>query len=73
MLFAHSSPCYVDFQGQRVFDLDTAQALLRRLEEAKEDIKARGRFSSPSARTKLLAVYDKATDDLRGRINRRGR
>jgi hypothetical protein len=73
VLFAHSSPCYVDFQGQRSFDLDTAQALLRRLDVAKEDIKSKGRFSSPEGRAKLLAVYDRATDDLRGRINRRGR
>jgi hypothetical protein len=73
MLFAHSSPCYVDYQGQRPFDLASAQALLRRIEEAKADIKARGAFSSPRARAKLLALYDRAADDLRGRINRRGK
>ncbi|MBI1917730.1 MAG: CehA/McbA family metallohydrolase [Planctomycetes bacterium] len=73
VLFAHSSPCYVDFQGQRPFDLETGRALLRRLEEARADITAKGRFSTPPARAKLLAVYDKATDDLRARINRRGR
>jgi hypothetical protein len=73
VLFAHSSPCYVEFQGQRPFDLESARALLRRLEEAKGDITARGTFSSPAARTKLLALYEKAADDLRQRINRRGK
>jgi hypothetical protein len=72
-LFAHSSPCYVDFKGQRPFDLAAAQALLRRLEEAQADIKAKGAFSSPKARATLLALYDRAAADLRGRINRRGK
>src|SRR5262249_7139320 len=71
-LFAHSSPCYVDYQGQRVFDLESAQALLRRLEEAKSDITARGQFSDAKARAQLLAVYDWAADELRARINKRG-
>jgi hypothetical protein len=73
VLFAHSSPCYVDYQGQRPFDLTAAQALLRRLEEAKADITARGAFSAAAARAKVLALYEKAVEDLRGRINRRGK
>ncbi len=73
VLFAHSSPCYVEFEGRRRFDLESARTLLRRLEEAKADIAAKGRFSSGEARAKLLAVYDRAADDLRARINNRGK
>jgi hypothetical protein len=72
-LFAHSSPCYVEHEGERPFDLESARALLKKLEETKADVKERGRFSSPDARAKLLGVYDRAEKDLRGRINRRGR
>jgi hypothetical protein len=73
VLFAHSSPCYIEYQKQRPFDVEAARALLRRLEEARADITAKGRFSSTAARTKLLALYDQATDELRARINRRGK
>src|SRR5262249_21300775 len=73
VLFAHSSPCYVDFEGRRRFDLDAAQALLKRIEEAKAAIAASGTFSSPKAKERLLAVYAEATDDLRARINKRGK
>ncbi len=73
VLFAHGSPCYVEYQGRQVFDVVSARALLKRIEEARADITARGRFTSPRARTRLLAVYDAAADDLRARINRRGK
>jgi hypothetical protein len=45
---------------------------LLRLEEARADIGVRGRFST-KAREKLLARYDRALDDLRTRINKRGK
>jgi hypothetical protein len=73
VLFAHSSPCYVDYQGRRRFDPESARALLRRLEEARADVAAKGRFSGAAARARLLALYDQATEDLRARINRRGK
>ena len=73
VLFAHSSPCYVEVQGEQLFDLESARALLRQLEEALADIKAKGRFSSPEARTKLLALYSRAAEDLQMRINKRGK
>jgi hypothetical protein len=73
VLFGHSSPCYVEYKGERPFDLGSARALLRQMEEAKADIKAKGRFSSAAAQAKLLAVYDEADKALRARVNRRGR
>jgi hypothetical protein len=71
-LFAHSSPVYVDRAGRRVFEVEAARDLLRLIETAKGNISARGRFSSPAARDRLLALYDQAAVDLRERLQRRG-
>lgn len=73
VLYAHSSPIYVDYQGERGFDLQAAEALLRQMDEARADIKAKGKFSSAEAKAKLLSGYDRAIEELQGRINRRGR
>lgn len=72
-LFAHTSPVYVDLAGKRVFDVESAQALLKIVEGASADIRARGHFSGPAARDKLLTLYDRTAADLRERINRRGK
>jgi hypothetical protein len=72
-LFAHSSPCWVNYQGRQVFDLEAARTLLKQLEEAKADIQAKGRFSSAEARARLLGVYDVAEKDLRARMGKRER
>jgi hypothetical protein len=70
-LYAHSSPVYVDLAGQRTFDVEAARGLLRQLEEAKAEIRARGKFSSPQAADRLLAFYEVTAKDLVGRINQR--
>jgi hypothetical protein len=72
-LFAHSSPVYVDVAGGRVFDVEAALDVLRLIETAQGNIRARGVFSSPAARDKLLALYDQAATDLRDRMKRRGK
>lgn len=72
-LYAHSSPVYVYVAGSRVFDAEAARGLLRQVEEARDDIRARGLFSSDAARTRLLALYDEAADVLRTRMSGRGR
>jgi hypothetical protein len=72
-LYAHSSPVYVDLDGKRVFDVESARSLLRQLEEARDTIRKRGQFSTPQARDKVLALYEQAEKDVRERINERGR
>jgi hypothetical protein len=72
-LFAHTSPVYVDLAGQRVFDVDAAVLLLRRMEEARAAIRSRGKFGDDAARDKLLAIYDETTQELVQRIRQRGR
>jgi hypothetical protein len=71
-LFAHTSPVWVDVAGKRRFNLDAAQGLLRQLEEAIAEIRARGKFSSPQAREAILAIHNESVKDLKNRINRRG-
>lgn len=70
-LFAHSSPVYVTMKGQKVFDVESALALLKQVEEGHAAVKDRGKFSSPEAARKTLALYDEAAQDLRDRINAR--
>jgi hypothetical protein len=72
VLYAHTSPIYVEVAGKRVFDVEAARDLLKMLEEAQAEIRKRGRFSSDEARDKLLVLYEQAARDLVDRINRRG-
>jgi hypothetical protein len=62
---------YVTYKGKGVFDVDSALALLKQVEEGQGAIRACGRFSSPEASKKLLALYDEAAQNLRERINAR--
>ena len=72
-LFAHTSPVYVDLAGERVFDVEAGRLLLRRMEEAREAIRSRGKFGGDAARDKVLAIYDETTRELVRRISRRGK
>jgi hypothetical protein len=68
---AHTSPVYIQFQARGVFEVDTAQSLLKQVEEGHAAVKSRGQFSSPAALKDLLTRYDEAAKDLRDRINKR--
>lgn len=72
-LFAHSSPVYVELAGERFLDVESGRTLLRQMEEGRQDIRTRGKFSSAAARDRLLANYDDAIRDLTERIGRRSR
>jgi len=64
-LYAHTSPIYLNFKGKGVFEVDSAVALLKQVEEGQGTIRTKGKFSSPDASKKLLAVYDEAAQNLR--------
>jgi hypothetical protein len=72
-LFAHTSPVYVDFAGGRVFDVEAARLMVKRIEEAREAIRGRGKFGDDAARDQVLAVYDETARELVRRINQRGK
>lgn len=71
ILYAHSSPIYVDFGGKRVLDVEAARGLQKQVEESMADIRARGKFTNDAARDKVLAPYEEAIRNLVGRINQR--
>ena len=70
VLFAHSSPVYVEYQGKSRFDIEAARGLLKQIEEGRAAIRAQGHFSNTQARDRILASYDQAANDLRKRINK---
>jgi hypothetical protein len=70
-LFGHTSPVYVELAGQRLFDVESGRVLLKQLEESRDDIRARGRFTSDAAKDKLLGVYNEAIQMLTEQIGRR--
>jgi hypothetical protein len=72
-LFAHSSPVHVDLAGKGVLDPEAVQTLQRQLGAAREAITQRGRFSTPAARDRVLALYSQAEKDLLERARERGR
>jgi hypothetical protein len=72
-LFAHTSPVYVEVAGHGVFDVESGRVLVKQMEEGRDDIKARGKFSSDAARVRLLAAYDDAIRELVEQIARRSR
>jgi hypothetical protein len=68
-LFAHMSPVYVDLEGKRCLDVESAKVLLRHVEEGMASIRAEGKFSSPQAQQKLLQLHEAAATELTKRIN----
>src|SRR5262249_33234795 len=72
-LFAHTSPVYVDVAGRRVFGVERAGLLPHGLEQAKEEIRARGKFGDDPARAAVLALYDETAAELVKRLGQRGK
>jgi hypothetical protein len=73
LLYAHTSPVYVDFAGKRVFDIEAARGLQKLMEEARDEIKLRGKFTGDAERDRILAIYDDTATDLARRINQRAK
>src|SRR5439155_10421459 len=67
-LFAHTSPVYIELAGKTIFDADSAQALLRQIEEGQAAIAKQGQFSSPQARQELLGLYQAGARVLRLKV-----
>jgi hypothetical protein len=72
VLFAHTSPVYIDLAGKRIFHVETARLLLKELEEARAAIRAKGKFSAPAAQERLLGLYEEASRELLRQLNQRG-
>jgi hypothetical protein len=70
-LFAHTSPIYVDYAGKRPFDIASAEALLKQVEDAQALIAGQAKFSTDTAKTQLLKLHEDAAEQLRKRLERR--
>jgi hypothetical protein len=43
------------------------------MEDAREEIRARGKFADDASRDQILAIYDETSKELVKRINQRGK
>src|SRR5262249_20832850 len=73
VLYAHTSPVYVDFDGKRVFDVEVARLLLQRLEQAEEEIRQKEKFTKNTPREKMLANNTDEKKKLKKRISEGGK
>jgi hypothetical protein len=67
-LFAHSSAVYTTLGGRRIQLIDDVRFLLSQLESARSAIAANARFDTDAQRDAVLGLYDRAMEDLRGRL-----
>lgn len=65
-LYGHTSPVYVEVGGRSAFDPKVAQALLARMKAARDAIDENGKFEGVQAKSRVLDVYDEATEHLNG-------
>ena len=71
-LFAHTSPVYVELAGRSIFNVETARALLKTMENNITAITSNGKFIDNTARARVLDVYHEAIAALKERIARKG-
>ena len=67
-LYGHTSPIYVEVAGQSHFDPRVARALLETMKAAQETVRKHGRFDDDQGRSRVLDVYEDATETLKSRL-----
>ncbi|MEX2112143.1 MAG: hypothetical protein WD845_03105, partial [Pirellulales bacterium] len=68
-LFSHTSPVYVQFHGQGVFDAQVARGLLAEMQDDWQQIEKQAVFANDAQRQQVRAVYDEAIAKLRERVD----
>ncbi len=66
--FAHTSPVYVDFKGQRSFQPEVALDLIREIEESLQKIRVQAVFANDSDLETVMQVYRDGIRILKQRI-----
>ena len=69
-LYGHSSPIYVEVDGRSAFDANVARALLQKMKTARRSIGEHGLFEDAQAKSRVLDVYDDATERLQESLER---
>ena len=72
-LFAHTSPIYIDLEGQRIFRPEVARGLIAEMETSIEAIKAQGKFADAAEEEAVLSVYRDGISVMQKRIERSNR
>jgi hypothetical protein len=67
-LFAHTSPVYIEYQKQRVFDRPTAQSLIDEMELSTKQIRRHGKFANDGELQGVLGIYRQAIAALTARM-----
>ena len=67
-LFAHTSPIYLDMNGQTRFHKETAEELIAEMEVAQSLIREKGAFESVQQLDEVLLLYRTGISNLRKRI-----
>jgi hypothetical protein len=68
VLFAHTSPIYVEFAGKSVFHPEAARSLIADMENAEREITSHGHFASDAQREEVLALYRESAAALRKKL-----
>ncbi|MFT5323230.1 MAG: hypothetical protein ACI8P0_001077 [Planctomycetaceae bacterium] len=67
-LYGHTSPIYVEVGGESLFDPKVARGLIEKMKLAQAMINKQGRFEDEQARSRVLDVYEDATEKLNSRL-----
>jgi len=67
-LFGHTSAVFVDVGNKRIFNVETARALIEELERSRKVIAENALFADDSERRDIDAIYKEALNDLKQRI-----
>jgi hypothetical protein len=67
-IFSHTSPIYLNFSGQGVFDADTAVGLLDEMKSDVKTIDAQAKFANDAERRVVMHVYEEAIEQLSKRL-----
>ena len=71
VLRAHTSPIYVQVDGERHFDFNTARGLIQEMRESMEVVLAKGVFANEGEQQAVLDVYRQGIHMLERRIRAR--
>ena len=67
-LFAHTSPIYIERDGERIFRPRVAWRLISEILEAISIVESRGTFAGDAEKESVLEIYREGIAYLRGRM-----
>ncbi len=68
VLRAHTSPIYIEVDGERRFDINTARGLIEEMRESMNTLLAKGVFANEGDRQAVLDVYRQGIDMLERQV-----